>query len=180
MQTSARVWFHRWVDTNLPTPPKPVPQNHTGLTGVLNNVATRLQTAELPYPVIAVHREVEKETKGWDRLPPMDQQFILKESATNGTSIPTLPPPTLHRLLNTRNATALQDDCALTYAGNNLYLPTSFCQVLLQGHILAILDLYAPTLLSPLLTPQYFAWHANAHKRAMRIQVLLSMGQNFQ
>ena len=29
--------------------------------------------------------------------------------------------------LNTRNTTALQADCSLTYAGNNIYLPTSFC-----------------------------------------------------
>ena len=43
-------------------------------------------------------------------------------------SIPISPLPTLHRFLNTRNLTDLQADCALTYAGNNLYLPTSLCQ----------------------------------------------------
>ena len=37
-----RVWFCRWVDINLAMPPNPVPQDHTGLTGFLTDVATRL------------------------------------------------------------------------------------------------------------------------------------------
>ena len=63
-------------------------------------------------------------------------------------------------------------------AGNNLYLTTSFCQALLQGHILSIPDPDAPTGLSPLLTPSSSAGPANSQQRAMRIQVLLSMGQD--
>ena len=79
---------------------------------------------------------MEKETKGWDRLPPTAQRVILAASATTGTSIPTSPPLTIYRFLNASNETALQSDCSLTYAGKNIYLPTSFCQSLLQGHIL--------------------------------------------
>ena len=141
-------------------------------------MATRIHTAEALRPLVAAHREVEKETKGWDSLPPTDQRVILAESATTGTSILTLPPSTIHHFLNARNATALQSYCLLTYAGNNIYLPTSFCQAVLQGHILAIPDAYAPTGLSPLLTPPSSAGPANAQQRAMRIQVLLSMGQD--
>ena len=53
--------------------------------------------------------EAEKETKGWDRLPPTSQRVILVASSTNITSIPTSPPPTIHRFPNARNTTALQD-----------------------------------------------------------------------
>ena len=121
---------------------------------------------------------MEKETKGWDRLPPTDQRVILAASSTTGTSILTLPPPTIHHFLNSRNVTALQADFLLTYAGNNIYLPTSFCQAHLQGQIMAIPDPDAPTSLSPLLTPPSSAGPANAQQRTMRIQVLLSMGQD--
>ena len=77
-----------------------------------------------------------------------------------------------------RNATALQADFLLTYTGNNIYLLTSFCQALLQGHILAIPDPDAPTGLLPLLTAPSSAGPANAQQQAMQIQVLLSMGQD--
>ena len=73
---------------------------------------------------------------------------------------------------------ALQADCSLTYAGNNIYIPTYFCQALLQGHILAIPDPDVPTGLSPILTPPSSAGPSNAQQRDMRIQVLLSMGQD--
>ena len=146
--------------------------------GVLTDVATRLRTAEALRPVVAAKREAEKETKGWDRLPPTYQRVILAASATTGTSIPTSPPLTIHRFLNARNVTALRADCLLTYAGNNIYLPTSFCQALLQVHILAIPDPDVPTGLSPLLTPPSYAGPANSQQCAMRIQVLLSMGQD--
>ena len=79
-----------------------------GFTGVLNNVATRLHTAEALLPVVTAQREAEKVTKGWDRLPPTSSCVILETSATTGTSIPTSPPITIHRFLNARNATALQ------------------------------------------------------------------------
>ena len=72
----------------------------------------------------------------------------------------------------------LQADCLLTYAGNNIYLPTYFCQALLQGHILAIPDPDTPTALSPLLTPPSSAGPENAEQHAMRIQVFLFMGQD--
>ena len=97
-----------------------------GLTVFLTNVATRLHTAEALRPVVAAQRKVEKETKGWDCLPPTSQRVILAASATTGTSIPTSPPSTIHRFLNASNAMDLQADCSLTYAGNNIYLPTSF------------------------------------------------------
>ena len=143
--TSARVWFQRWTNVNLPKPPKPAPQYHLGLTGVLTDVVTRLHTTEVLHPVVATQREAEKETKGLDRLPPKSHRVILAASATTRTSTPTSPPPTIHCFLNARNARDLQADFSLTYAGNNIYLPTYFCQAFLQGHILAIPDPEAPT-----------------------------------
>ena len=41
----ASVWFQHWTDVNLPTPPKPSPQDHMGLMNALTDVATRLHTA---------------------------------------------------------------------------------------------------------------------------------------
>ena len=157
-------------------PPKPFPRDHTGLTGILSDVVARLKTAEALRPVIAVQCEAEKSTKGLECLLPTDQRVILASSATNRTSISTSPHPTLHRFLNTRNATALQAGYALTYAGNNLYLPTSFWKALLQGHILVIPDPDVPTELSPLLTPPSSAGPVNYQQRVVSIQVLLSMG----
>ena len=104
----ARVWFCRWTDINLPTPPKPAPQDHMDITGVLTDVATRLHTAEALRPVVAAHCEAEKETKGWDHLPPKAQHVILAASATNETFIPTSLPPTIQCFLNASNATALE------------------------------------------------------------------------
>ena len=49
----ARVWFQRWTDVNLPTPPNPDPQDYLGLTGVLTNVATRLHTEKALRLVVA-------------------------------------------------------------------------------------------------------------------------------
>ena len=114
-----------------------------------------------------------KVDQGMVTSPTDGQCVILAASATNVTSIPTSPPPTLHRFLNVRNATALQADCALTYAGDILYLSTSFCQDLLQGHLLAIPDPDAPARLSPLLTPPPSAGPANSQQQEMRIQVPL-------
>ena len=172
------VWFQRWTDVNLSKPPKPAPQDYLGLTGVLTKMATRLHTAEALRPVVTAQREAEKETKGWDRLPSTAQRVILASRATTGTSILTSPPPTIHRFLNARNVTSVQADFSLTCAGNNIYLPSSFCQALLQGRILATPDPDAPTGLSLLLTPPSFAGPANAEQRSMCIPVLLSMGQD--
>ena len=149
-----------------------------GLTEVLTDVATRLKTAEALHPVVASQREAEKETKGWDRLPPTAQRVILAASATNRTSILTSRPPTIHCFLNVRNAMSLQADCSLTYTGNNIYLPNSFCKALLQGNILAIPEPDVPTGILSLLTPPYSAGTANSQQRAMRIQVLLSIGKD--
>ena len=145
-----------------------------GLKRVFSNIETRLHTTEALRPVITAQHEAGKETKGRECLPPTAQRVII----TNGTSIPTSLPPTLHDLLNARNATSLQAYYALTYAGNNIYLPTSVCQSLLQGHILEIPDLDASTILLPLLTTTYSTVPANTQQRAIRIQVLLSIGQD--
>ena len=129
-------------------------------------------------PIIAAKREAEKETKGWDPIPPTAQRVILAASATNRTSIMTSPPTTIHRFLNARNATALQANFSMTYTGNNIYLPTSFYQALLRCHILVIPDPDAPTGLPTLLTPTSSAGTENSQQREMRIQFLLSMGQD--
>ena len=171
----ARVWLCCWIYINLPTMPKPDPKYHMGLMGVLTDVVTKLHTTEALRPVFTAQREVEKDTKGWDRLPPTAKRVILAKISTNRTSIPTSPPPTIHRFLNTRNVTDLQADCSLTYSGKNIYLPTSFFQALLQGHILAIPEPDAPTGILPLLTPPYYEVPANAQQRDMSIQVLLYM-----
>ena len=122
----ARIWFQCWTNGNLPTPPKPSPQDHMGLTGVLTNVATRLHTLEALRHVVAAQSKAKKDTKRWDRLPPTVQRIILAASATTGISIPASPPSTIHCFLNAMNVTALQANCFLTYAGKNIYLPTSF------------------------------------------------------
>ena len=91
----------------------------------------RLQNAELLRTVVAAQRKAEIETNGWDCLPPMDQRIILEVRESDGPKIMWTPPQSIHHLLNAINATALQADYALTYAGHNLYLSMSFCQDLL-------------------------------------------------
>ena len=173
-----RVWFRRWYETNLPTPTKNDPQDHMDLTGLLSTLATSFHTTKALCPDISAQREAGKETKGWYRLLSIAQQVILEASATNRTSIPTLPPPTLHFFLNTHNAKALQSNCSLTYIGNILYLRTSFFRALRQGQIMVISDYEAPTGLLPLLTYPSSAGPANSQQQAMRIQVPLSMVQD--
>ena len=80
----------------------------------------------------------------------MAQRVILAASASDCINIPPSLPQSIHRFLNAHNATALEPDCALTSTGHNLYLPMSFFQALLQGHILAIPVTDTPTGLSPL------------------------------
>ena len=169
----ARTWFFQWDETNLPTPPKIVPQYHMGLTGVLAEFATRLQNAEALCPVFDTQC---KEGMGLSTTNSLVSHPGGKR--LHRTSIPTSLPPTLHRFIIARNATALQANCALAYAGNNLYLPTSFCQALIQDNILDIPERDAPTGLLPILTPPSSAGPANSHQWAIRIQVLLSMGQD--
>ena len=55
----ARVWFYHWTDINLPNLPKPAPQYHMGLTGVLTDVMTRLHMAEALRPIVAAQHEAE-------------------------------------------------------------------------------------------------------------------------
>ena len=56
----AHVCFRRWYDTILPMPSKTASQNHTDLTGVLSDVATRLHSSEALRLVVAAQREAEK------------------------------------------------------------------------------------------------------------------------
>ena len=100
----------------------------------------------------------------WHHLPPMAQRAILEVSASGRITIPSYLSQSLHQFLNARNATALQADCALTYAGQNLYLLMYFLQALLQGHILVIPDLDAPAGLPPLLTLPSSAGPANVQQ----------------
>ena len=104
----ARVWFQRWIDVHLPKPPPPASQDHMGLSDVLTDVTTRPHTPEAFRPFVAAHSEMNKETKGCDRLPPNTQRVILVASATTGTSIPTSLPTTILCFLNKRNVTVLQ------------------------------------------------------------------------
>ena len=65
-------WFRQWLDSNLEhhrTPHKTVLQDHSGLKGVLSEVATRLQNVGDLRPVVASQCNTDMETSGWDRLP---------------------------------------------------------------------------------------------------------------
>ena len=89
------VWFHQWLGNNLPLTTN-APHYCTVLTGVLSDVTTRLQHAEDLRPVVVAQCNADKETKVWDRLLPTAKQVILVASASDGTPIPTSPPPTIH------------------------------------------------------------------------------------
>ena len=132
--------------------------------GFLSEVATRLQVAEYLRPAVAVHHKADRETRDWDCLSPTSQRVILAASVADRITIPLVPPLSIHCFLNTRNATELQADCTLTYSGNNLLLPTDFCQACLHGHILVFLDTYAPSGLSLLLTPTSSEVQENAQQ----------------
>ena len=73
---------------------------------------------------------------------------------------------------------ALQADCELAYSTHNIYLPTAFCQTLLQGCILVIPDPDAPMVQSPLLALLSSAGPANAQERSMKVQFLLAVFQD--
>ena len=161
-------------------PNKGAPQYHSRLTGVLSEVETRLQNAEALHPDIPAQSKADKETLGWDRLPPTAQRVILALSMDDGITITSVPPTSIHSSLNMRNVMEIQANCTLTYSGNNIFifLPTTLCQALLQGHILVIPVLDAPAGLSLLLSPPSTAEPANDKKRAMRVQVLIIMVQD--
>ena len=86
-----------------------------------------IKNAEDLRPCVAVQSEADIETRGWDCLPPTAQRIILEASATNGLTILSEMPLSIHRLLKARNATDIQADCTITFTGHNIYLPTSFC-----------------------------------------------------
>ena len=164
--------------TPLSTPLTAVPKYHSGLTGVLSNFAIRLKNTEFLRPIGTEKREAERETWEWDFLTLMAQHVILATSAAEGLAIPLAPLPSIHQFLNARNAMALQAHCTLTYVRHNLYLPTSFCQYLLQGHILTINDPDAHTVISPLLTTRSSSVPENSQQHVMRVQAFLTMGQD--
>ena len=58
----ACIWLRRWPGNNL-SPPTNAPQDHTGLTVFLSDVAMRLQNSEFLSPVVAEQCNADKETK---------------------------------------------------------------------------------------------------------------------
>ena len=84
---------------NLSKPPTPAPQDHLGLTDFLADVATRLHTAEALRPIIAAQREMDKETKEWERLSPTAIAFLLLKmwwmvgGGKVGMEVPVVAPP---------------------------------------------------------------------------------------
>ena len=59
---------------------KNVPQDHSGLTGVLSEVVMQFQNAEALRPVVAAQRDAGRETRNQDRFPTTSQQVILSAS----------------------------------------------------------------------------------------------------
>ena len=177
----ATGWFRQWADINLKfqvPPNKAASQDHSVLTGVFSEVATYMQNKEALCPVAAAQHEADREMHGWDHLPPTSRRVILTPSAADGLTILSAPPPSIHCFLNTRNATELQADCALTYSGNNIFLSTGFYQTLLQVHILAIIYPNTSTSLYLIPTTPSSVGPENAQQRATRVQVLLAMGHD--
>ena len=66
--------FRRWSSHHL-TPLSAslvaTPQKHSGLTGVLSNVATLLRNAEALRPIVTAQQEADTETRVWNHLHPM-------------------------------------------------------------------------------------------------------------
>ena len=92
-------WFHQWADSNLKhqaPPQKSAPQDHFGLMGVLSEVEKSLHNAEAFRPAVTVKHEADRETRGWDRLSPTSHQVILAASTSDGLTIPSAPPPSIH------------------------------------------------------------------------------------
>ena len=92
----------------------------------MSNVTTWLQNAEALCIVFAAQRKVYQETKVWFGLSIISQNFILVQITLYGLNIPSSPPQSINHFLNERNSNVLQAGCVLTYAGNNIYLKTSF------------------------------------------------------
>ena len=106
----ASDWFRKCYSHSLAplaTPTTAVPQDYSGIIGVLSNVATWLQNAEALHPVVTAQREDNRETKGWYRLHPTSQYVIIVVSASYSIIILSALPQSIHRLLNSRNATML-------------------------------------------------------------------------
>ena len=89
---------------------KTAPQDNSGLTGLLSEVATRLQNVEALRPVITSQRNAYMVTRGWDRLPPTSERLIFAVDVVDGLTIPLVPHTSIHHFLNERNATSLQAD----------------------------------------------------------------------
>ena len=83
-----------------------------------------IQNVEAFFPCVAVQSEADRETRGWDRLTLTAQFIIPAASTTNGLTIMSSLPLSIHRFLNARNVTALQADYKITYMGHNIYLPS--------------------------------------------------------
>ena len=124
----ARDWFFHWTAHHIISLS---PQDYSRLTGVLIEEAMRIQNAESLRPVSMVQRYSDIETRGYYRLPQTMTRIILEAGAVDSIIILSAPLPLIHRLLNAREATALQADFALTYTGHIIYIPTSFYQYLL-------------------------------------------------
>ena len=142
-----REWFWSWASWNISplshTTPT-IPQDNLGLTGVLRNTTVWLKNVEALCPVVTAHHKSDHDTKGWDRLPPTSQWFIMAASTSYRGSIRLSMPSSIYRFLNMCNATCLQSECDMKYSGQNLYLPTPFCQYILQGHTLVTPDPGSP------------------------------------
>ena len=157
--------FRQWADRNLEhqaPPNKAAPQDQSGLTGVLSEVATRLQNIEALRPIVAEQRKADRETCSWYHLLPKSQRIIFASSTADRVTILSAPPPSIHRFLNN-----VQAHCGLTYSVKNIFFPTALCQALLQDHILAILDPGTPRILPLLLTLTSSSGTANAQQRMM-------------
>ena len=105
----ARVWFRRWAGNKLP-PTTNAPKYHRGITGVLNDVVTSLQHAKYICPVIVEQRKSDKETKGWDCLPPTEQ--LRQDDNTNLAA--TCHPPINQQKERNRSTSGLCPDLCRT------------------------------------------------------------------
>ena len=160
-------WFLQWTDSHLKhhiTNQKKALQDHSILTGFLSEVATRFQNTESLRSIVTYQREADREMHGWYRLPPTAQRLILTERAVGGINITLAPSTSIHHFINEkRDGTPSRLRAEIIV--EKIFLPTAFCQALLQVHILAITDPKAPPCLYLLLNPLPPAGTSNAKHR---------------